>query len=182
MADLKISQLSDGGASQATDEYVVARSGSNFRIDGASVAAAATSVGTLSSLTVSGNLTVDTNTLFVDAANNRVGIGTATPAYNVQVSGASPVLNLNGTGTTGTTLFSTISGGTNGVTAIQSYNGGILAFDTGSTGAGQAERMRIDASGNVGIGTTDIGTPLTFADTNAKKDSIQCQRGKPLQH
>jgi hypothetical protein len=33
-----------------------------------------TQVGTLSSLTVSGNLTVDTDTLFVDAANNRVGI------------------------------------------------------------------------------------------------------------
>ena len=80
MADLKISQLTDGGASQATDEYVVARSGSNFRIDGASVAAAATSVGTLSSLTVSGDLTVDTNTLYVDSANNNVGIGTTTTA------------------------------------------------------------------------------------------------------
>ena len=34
-----------------------------------------TTVGTLTSLTVSGNLTVDTNTLFVDATNNRVRIG-----------------------------------------------------------------------------------------------------------
>ena len=30
----------------------------------------------------SGNLTVDTNTLFVDAANNRVGIGTSSPTAN----------------------------------------------------------------------------------------------------
>jgi hypothetical protein len=44
-----------------------------------------TSVGTLSSLAVSGNLTVDTNTLFVDAANNRVGIGTASPAYKMEI-------------------------------------------------------------------------------------------------
>ena len=87
MADLKISQLSDGGASQATDEYVVARSGSNFRIDGASVAAAATSVGTLSSLTVSGDLTVDTSTLKVDSTNNRVGVGTASPVYTLDVQG-----------------------------------------------------------------------------------------------
>jgi hypothetical protein len=39
-----------------------------------------TQVGTLSSLTVSGNLTVDTNTLVVDAANNRVGVGTTPTA------------------------------------------------------------------------------------------------------
>ena len=32
-----------------------------------------TSVGTLSSLAVSGNLTVDTNTLFVDATNDAIG-------------------------------------------------------------------------------------------------------------
>ena len=60
MADQKISQLTDGGASQATDEYVIARSGSNFRIDGASVAAAATSIGTLTSLTVTGTATFGT--------------------------------------------------------------------------------------------------------------------------
>jgi len=34
---------------------------------------------TISTVSISGNLTVDTNTLFVDAANNRVGIGTASP-------------------------------------------------------------------------------------------------------
>lgn len=34
---------------------------------------------TATSATVSGNVTVDTNTLYVDAANNRVGIGEASP-------------------------------------------------------------------------------------------------------
>ena len=38
-----------------------------------------TSLGTLSSLTVSGDLTVDTSTLKVDSSNNRVGIGTTSP-------------------------------------------------------------------------------------------------------
>jgi len=37
----------------------------------------------------SGNLTVDTNTLFVNAANDRVGIGTTTPTFKLQLSGAS---------------------------------------------------------------------------------------------
>jgi hypothetical protein len=47
-----------------------------------------TSVGTLSSLTVSGDVTVDTSTLKVDSTNNRVGIGTATPGYKLQVEGS----------------------------------------------------------------------------------------------
>ena len=38
-----------------------------------------TSVGTLTGLTVSGGLAVDTTTFNVDNTNNRVGIGTATP-------------------------------------------------------------------------------------------------------
>jgi hypothetical protein len=37
--------------------------------------------------TFSGNLTVDTNTLFVDAANDRVGIGTSSPTANLSVVG-----------------------------------------------------------------------------------------------
>lgn len=40
MADLKISQLTGGGASQAADEYIINRSGSNFKITGANIAAA----------------------------------------------------------------------------------------------------------------------------------------------
>ena len=46
-----------------------------------------TSVGTLGSLAVTGNLTVDTNTLFVDATNNRVGIGTTSPSTALDVVG-----------------------------------------------------------------------------------------------
>jgi hypothetical protein len=45
-----------------------------------------TSVGTLSSLTVSGDATFDTSTLKVDSSNNRVGIGTASPSTGVTVA------------------------------------------------------------------------------------------------
>jgi len=47
-----------------------------------------TSVGTLSALTVSGDVVVDTNTFKIDTTNNRVGIGTATPGYKLQVEGS----------------------------------------------------------------------------------------------
>jgi hypothetical protein len=40
---------------------------------------------TLASATITGDLTVDTNTLFVDAANNRVGMGTLTPVARLIV-------------------------------------------------------------------------------------------------
>lgn len=38
-------------------------------------------------LTATGNLSVDTNVLYVDAANNRVGINTSSPAYPLDVIG-----------------------------------------------------------------------------------------------
>ena len=44
-----------------------------------------TSVGTLSSLTVSGDVTVDTNTLKVDSSNNRVGVNQASPSVSLDL-------------------------------------------------------------------------------------------------
>ena len=55
---------------------------------------------TLASATITGDLTVDTSTLKVDSANNRVGIGTATPGYLLDVQAATAVANI--LSTTGT--------------------------------------------------------------------------------
>ena len=47
-------------------------------------------------LTVSGNVTVDTDTLFVDSVNNRVGVGTTTPGTALHVVGdVNVVSNVN---------------------------------------------------------------------------------------
>jgi hypothetical protein len=43
---------------------------------------------TATELTISGDLTVDTSTLYVDSANNRVGIGTTTPTVALDVTGS----------------------------------------------------------------------------------------------
>ena len=169
MADLKISQLSDGGNAQAADEFVVARSGANYRIDGASVAAAATSVGTLSSLTVSGDLTVDTSTLKVDSTNNRVGIGTASPANDLDVSrsaaAGSVIASVVNTSSTGAARIYLGNDGNASAGRVQIFGSSHavrpnimtigtdsslpLVFDTGGT-----ERARIDTSGNLGLGVT----------------------------
>jgi hypothetical protein len=47
-----------------------------------------TSVGTLTSLTISGDLNTDSYTLCVDSTNNRIGIGTNIPSVPLDVNGA----------------------------------------------------------------------------------------------
>lgn len=153
MADLKISQLTDGGASQAADEYVVARSGANYRIDGASVAAAATSVGTLSSLTVSGNLAVDTNTLYVDAANNRVGIGTASPGYALHVTGGAAIANRTTSDSAGNVSLGVLSTASSAQFGWRTDTSNNLAFDI-YNGASWSQAMTMSLSGNLGLGVT----------------------------
>jgi hypothetical protein len=40
---------------------------------------------------ITGDLTVDTNTLFVDSANNRVGVGTVSPSVKLHLGGTAPL-------------------------------------------------------------------------------------------
>jgi hypothetical protein len=160
MADQKISQLTDGGNSQATDEYVIARSGANYRIDGASIAAAATSVGTLTSLAVSGDLTVDTSTLKVDSTNNRVGIGTASPGFRTTIEHNFPSTFSNAAGDYALMVRDDAPENWLGIAGQTTGDKWVGLITNGSPapalvlGTGGAERVRIDASGNVGIGVT----------------------------
>jgi hypothetical protein len=55
---------------------------------------------TVGAATITGDLTVDTSTLKVDSTNNRVGIGTASPGYLLDVQAATAVANI--LSTTGT--------------------------------------------------------------------------------
>ena len=78
---------------------------------------------TVTSATVNGDLTVDTNTLVVDASTNRVGIGSATPTSTLDVVGAvtlSSTLGVNGVGT-----FSSTTEATNTTTGALTVVGGI---------------------------------------------------------
>ena len=68
---------------------------SDFGVAGISSSADATAI-TINSgesvtfsqnVTVAGDLTVDTNTLYVDSADNRVGIGTTNPSYVLDING-----------------------------------------------------------------------------------------------
>jgi len=151
-----------------------------------------TQVGTLSSLTVSGNLTVDTNTLVVDASNNRVHIGEAgTSQANLNISGTGGQgggiqINRNTTGnpTSGQSLGSiafkgVTSANTNAagevlIEAIASENhsgstaGTELAIYTKPTGTGPGssptKRLTITSAGLVGIGTAPASGATLHVD------------------
>ena len=53
-----------------------------------------TSVGTLTGLTVSGDVNIDSNTLFVNSSTNKVGLGYNNPAKTLEVSSSSEQLRL----------------------------------------------------------------------------------------
>ena len=57
-------------------------------------------------LIISGDAIFDTNTLFVDSINNRVGIGTESPDFQLELeTTAGPVISLKNTGTTNSRII-----------------------------------------------------------------------------
>ena len=98
MADSKITALAALTAADPVNDMFpvvdvsdtsMAASGTTKRISVNNILGAS-GTATLASATVTGDLTVDTSTLKVDSTNNRVGIGTATPAsgYSLDILGA----------------------------------------------------------------------------------------------
>ena len=119
---------------------------------------------------ISGNVAFDTDTLYVDATNNRVGIGTSSPSVKLDVSG---VVGGSGSGfNPGTTAWvSAAFKGTGayggGISFVDGSNGATiyagaqnLIFGNGATSGGTLERMRIDSSGNLLINSTTTTSGL----------------------
>jgi hypothetical protein len=105
-------------------------------------------------ISVSGDLTVDTNTLHVDSANNRVGVGTSSPVKTLhltEASGTNPVLHITNstTGSSATDGFSLICQETSNDVILTNRESANLAFRTADT-----ERMRIDSNGHFLRNTT----------------------------
>jgi hypothetical protein len=126
------------------------------------VGSSLTSVGTLGSLSVTGDLTVDTSTLKVDSTNNRVGIGTATPATTLDVRGGIAIGGVTAISASGNYTILYRRDGAAGL-----YLGGADAsnyYDNTShvfrNTNGSTTYMRIINTGNVGIGTTAPGATL----------------------
>lgn len=133
----------DAAPSSGTDNvYVVYRGLAQFnaRLEHDANAALAATTGTFS-----GDLTVDTNTLYVDSTNNRVGIGTTSPQKQFAVSDAG-----------GMGIELSPDDGGNGYSRILNYDRTGNAFEPLRIEAEDlrfhangTERMRIDSSGRV---------------------------------
>ena len=97
-------------------------------------------------VTVNGDLTVDTDTLHVDSANNRVGIGTSSPSKTLDVEGQLRIRNGGATG------YALLEHGASATATnnwhVGSEGDGTYRFYNGNFGSG-SEKMRIDASGRV---------------------------------
>ncbi|MDB2593420.1 tail fiber domain-containing protein [Paracoccaceae bacterium] len=150
------SYLVHADATTSTDpSYFVASSGSDFVVAMGSQnspgVAQEAFIGTISNDTLKIK-TNNTERMRIDASG-RVGIGTSSPAAPLDIK-------LAGTGTADIFKFQRSDGAVAGVLNYNGTDGAIslgtttahpLAFDTNNV-----ERMRIDSSGNVGIGTDTI--------------------------
>ena len=127
-----------------------------------------TSVGTLTALTGgTGDLNWDSGTLFVDSSANAVGIGTTSPSGTLDVQAANAGSGIRLTATTGTNgaQYKATTGAGNLYMGIDTSSGGsfgkansaVFWYDAAQSmvfATNNAEKMRIDSSGNVGIGCT----------------------------
>jgi hypothetical protein len=110
-------------------------------------------------------LTVDTDTLHVDATNNRVGIGTTSPAAELHIQSASPEIRFTDNDTVTNVGKITYL---DGRLVLQSDDDNQLGSSTIEFQIDGSEAVRIDPDGKVGIGTN---SPSDLLDISANGTS-----------
>lgn len=133
----------------------------------------------------SGVYTQDNASFFWDNTNDRLGIGTASPGSKLEVVAQDAIR------ATGFQPFLTLrdSSDSNKGSRIQTASGTTIFYNDATGGGTYTERMRIDSSGNVGIGTSSPGGTygkLTVAggirttdDANSKLELGRYSAGAP---
>ena len=125
--------------------------------------------------TFTGDLTVDTNTLFVDSTNNEVGIGTTSPTKKLSAS-----IGLNDTDG----LALEYSGENKGGILLNPAGGEVRMGALNSTGtyfttlySNNSEAVRVTSGGNVGINTSSpSGANLEIFTGSTTADGLKINR------
>ena len=121
-------------------------------------------------LLVTGNANFDSATLFVDSVNDRIGIGTTSPGYKLDVNGDIHASNeiyldngkyLRFTRSSGGLSIQTL-GIESGTDSVRLVTSGDFNIVNGSL----TNLMTVKNGGNVGIGTTSPGTKLHILDSS----------------
>ena len=171
---------SNSATSLATQQSIKAYADS--KVDG-------TGAGSFTTLAASGDVTFDTNTLKVDSSNNRVGIGTASPAtlldinddaatgVGIRVTGggnggplAQFVRDVSSSGSIeiniagGDPQFKLTSSGSDVFTIGVDENENTFQICTGGA-VGSNQALVVGLTGKVGIGETAPSAPLTVTST-----------------
>jgi hypothetical protein len=141
----------NGGTTYTTPVFTLASSG----------AATFSSSVTAASGIINGNLTVDTNTLFVDATNNRVGIGTTTPNTKLVISnGSTENIEID------SSFIQSFNRSSTAYATLPFYASSYI-FNVGNVGIGMTPSYKLDVSGSarvsdaIAIGTTpDTNNPF----------------------
>jgi hypothetical protein len=184
MPNYKISQLTTATAVSATNQFEInqnaasrslevsvlstyIRSGDSGKaivvsVSTASDAVRITQTGTGNALVVEDSANPDSTPFVVDASGN-VGIGTSSPGARLDVVSDANALGLNIRGraadSIGALRFAN-NANSSELARIQAESSSNLLFTIGSSAT---ERMRIDSSGNVGIGTSSPGSAYRLA-------------------
>jgi hypothetical protein len=171
------------GTNSAPSLYFTGDSNTGVYSPGADQVAVTTGGTQRLSIDSSGNVNIDSNTLYVDAANNRVGIGSTSPSRKLVVSNS------------GAEGFEIGPGESSNLNQQLHYNRSSSAYVTNRIDAADhlfwisgSEKARIDSSGRVGIGTNSpsalldvVGSSNTLSlsststDATTKEAKITCR-------
>jgi len=177
--------------SQLEVDKIIPQSGTTLTIGetGDTISFASGVLPSLESLTITGDLTVDTDTLFVDSTNNEVGIGTTTPSQKLDVQGNAFIGGVVLIETPNniplqiesTDAFSAITLADTGGSIKIETSAGVIKFETGgdasTPGTNATEAMRIDSSGNVGIGTSSPSRELEVVGSIGASGAVNADNG-----
>jgi len=151
------STLALTGAQTVSGDLTVS---SDLTVSGNLIGATATS-----GFSVTGDLTVDTDTLFVDSTNNNIGIGTTSPGAKLQINGGTNPYVLNapnagGLSTYGIDVTAAAGGADN--------YGGAISFGTkASNSGGRAAIAGLQVSGD----NDDVALAFFIHDSNSGSDA-----------